>query len=152
MNAGELGVRSITDRMLSVTRRHDMDMLAELITRLIGRHSPQRHLFEPVLLELVALIGRALQDRADRAARDENEMFVVDVLDDSDDDCAAVGIDEIQPALRAILRAVLATLNDDGDDARFQVGLVADDPDPLARLDAVVHALRWANGLGEDAR
>ncbi|PRX47207.1 hypothetical protein B0I33_106308 [Prauserella shujinwangii] len=148
MNAGELGVRSVrslTDRMLTVTRHNDLGVLAGLLGGLVGRRAPQRHLFEPVLFELVAIIVHALRRRADPAATgSQDAMYAVDVLDEAD---AAVAIDEVQPALRAVLRAVLAALNDDLADARFQVGLVTADPDPLARLDAVFHALLWADGL-----
>jgi hypothetical protein len=55
-----------------------------------------------------------------------------------------VVIDELDPALRAVLRAVLAQLNGDDDDARFQLSLVEADPEPLSRLDALWHVLLWS--------
>lgn len=150
MSAGELRVRSLTDRLLSVARVGDLDGLAAQLATLIGSDAPRRQLFEPVLLELVSTVVTTLRSRASRPADpdadpDPDELYYVDVLDADDE---VVDIDEVQPALRAVLRAVLAGLNANAGDVRFQVGLVGEDPDPLARLDAVVHALLWANALG----
>ncbi|PXY27571.1 hypothetical protein [Prauserella muralis] len=147
MSAGDVRVRGLAETLLSVARTGDMDALAPLVTRMVGANGPQRHLFEPVLLELVAMIVRILRRRSEYADN-EGDLYAVELLDADDRD---VGIDQLQPALRATLRAVLATLNADADDARFHVSLVSSDPDPLARLDAVAHALRWANTL-DDAR
>ncbi|MFD2396389.1 hypothetical protein ACFSVJ_05450 [Prauserella oleivorans] len=99
-----------------------------------------------MLLELVSTVVATLRSRASRPTDGgEDDLYYVDVLDVDDE---PVDIDEVQPALRAVLRAVLAGLNANAGDVRFQIGLVTEDPDPLARLDAVVHALLWANALG----
>ncbi|PXY20451.1 hypothetical protein DI005_27145 [Prauserella sp. PE36] len=143
MSAGGLGVHGLTGRLLTVARLGDLDALTALLTQLLGRGAPHRHLYDLVLRELVAIVVRELRERAEPDGDGEG-VFVVDVFDDED---ATVPIDEVQPALRAVLRAVLASLNEDHADAGFQLGLVADDPDPLARLDAALHVLLWANVL-----
>ncbi|MFF5991584.1 hypothetical protein [Prauserella flavalba] len=143
MSTGGLGVHGLTGQLLTVARLGDLDELTALLTRLLGRTAPHRHLYDLVLRELVAIVARALRERAG-ADGDEEGVFVVDVFDDED---TTVPIDDVQPALRAVLRAVLASLNDDPADAGFQLGLVAGDPDPLARLDAALHVLLWADVL-----
>ncbi|MEU6646486.1 hypothetical protein ABZ863_28620 [Saccharomonospora sp. NPDC046836] len=141
MSWGELGVRGLAGQLRQVASSGDLDGLAVLLAQLIGERAPRRHLFQPVLLELIATIVRELQHRVGRR---DGALYTVEVFDD--DDCL-LEIDAVPPALRAMLRAVLAALNDDGAGTRFQVGLVTGDPDPLGRLDAVVHVLRWANAL-----
>lgn len=147
MTPGELGVHSFTGRMLDVIRRDDTDGLAGLLSDLVGTCAPQRHLFEPVLRELVVVIVRALERRAGTAEAAVGDTYAVDLWDSAD---GPVAIDQVQPALRAMLRAVLAALNEDSGDSRFQLGLVLDDPDPLARVDALLHALVWADGLAHE--
>lgn len=145
MSSAEADVRGLAERMVTVVRGADFETLAVQLASVVGARAPRRHLFEPLLAELVAIVVRGLEARTGtpRCAG----MFTVE-LRNADDE--PVGIDEIDPALRAALRAVLAELNDDPDNARFQTELVAADPDPTARLDAVWHALLWASVLGDD--
>ncbi|MBK1786487.1 hypothetical protein JHE00_19335 [Prauserella sp. ASG 168] len=124
-------------------RLGDVDDLTTVLTGLAGSYGPQRHLFEPVLAELVGLVVRGLEHRA----RPGCGVFVADVVNGDDE---AVSIDDVPPALRALLRAVLASLNAAPGDTHFHLGLVAADPDPLARIDVAMHALMWADVLSAD--
>lgn len=134
-------VRELAERMLSLARAKDLSTLAVLIGRLVGKHAPQRHLLRPLLLELV---GHTVESIPAQRGADPREVFVADL---SDEQGAGVEVDEVDPALRAMLRAVLAALNGSGEDVVHQVDLVVDDRDPVAKSNAVVHGLLWIEQL-----
>nr|WP_298176633.1 hypothetical protein [Saccharomonospora sp.] len=151
MNPARADVRDLAERLVDATRDDDVDSLATLLASLVGRHAPRTELYEPVLAEFVAAVVRSLRQRVgDEGVNDANDtdgadsaerVFTVDLVDAEDNPAA---VDEIDPALRAVLRAVLAQLNDDVADARFQLSLVGADPEPLSRLDALWHVLLWS--------
>lgn len=142
MNPARAEVRGLTDRLLTVTRTDDVDGLSALLASLVTSDGRLRHLYEPVLAELVASAATALRTRVSSVG--DTGSFTAEVVNADDD---TVPIDEVDPALRAVLRAVLAQLGDDPADVRFQLALVAADPEPVARLDALWHALLWASML-----
>lgn len=142
MSSAGADVRGLTEQLVEIARRDDVEALAGLLTRVVGPHGDR--LFEPVLAELVASVVRAL--RRNTGDREPGGTYTADLVDAADND---VDIDEVAPALRAVLRAVLAQLNDEADDARFQLSLVSADPDPLARLDALWHVLLWVSVLDD---
>lgn len=137
-------VRDLAERMLELARIKDLSTLAVLIGRLVGKRAPQRHLLRPLLLELVGHTAQAVPTQRGVQAR---EVFVADLSDEYGD---GVEVDEVDPALRAMLRAVLAALNGAGDDVVDQIDLVVDDRDPVAKSNAVVHGLLWVNQLTDD--
>ncbi|ASR35111.1 hypothetical protein BAY61_09100 [Prauserella marina] len=141
--AGEPAVREATDRLLTAGRLGDLDTLSPMLGNLIAGVSAQRRLLRPVLGQLVATVVSGLErERAEGSPG----WHTVELLDDRD---TVVGIDSVRPSLRAVLRAVVAALNSESDDARFQLGLVCTDPDPLARLDAIAHVLAWASDVND---
>lgn len=154
-------VRGLTERMLTDLRGDDAEGLATLLASVVAPDAPRRHLLCPLLGEFVSMVARDLRERADDGedalgvagtvgGADEvgGGTFTAELVDDEDE---PFDIDDLDPAVRAILRAVLAELNDDPGDVRFQLGLIGADPEPLARLDAVWHVLLWASMLDEGA-
>jgi hypothetical protein len=134
--------RAVADRLLELVSQDRIDELSAELGELISRHAPRRRLLRPVLTSLAAMAAELVTDSAGPV--DERYAFTVDVRDETDD---AVELDELRPSLRAMLRAVLALLSEHPEDAGFQLDLVIGDPDPLGRMDAVVHALLWVHGL-----
>jgi hypothetical protein len=134
-------VRELAGRMLELARAKDLSTLAVLIGRLVGKRAPERHLLRPLLLELVGHTAEAIPTQRGSHPR---EFFVADLSDQHGD---GVEVDEVDPALRAMLRAVLAALNGATGDVVDQIDLVVDDRDPVAKSNAVVHGLLWVNQL-----
>ncbi|TLW91233.1 hypothetical protein FFT09_18410 [Saccharomonospora piscinae] len=145
MSPAPADARGTTERLLAAARRDDVAELAAVLATVVRSRGERDGLVEGVLAELVAAVSASLGRRAGAPAR--GDVFTAD-LTDADDE--ALAVDELDPALRAVLRAVLAQLNGDPDDSRFQIGLVRADPEPLSRLDALWHALLWVTLL-EDA-
>ncbi|WP_026453210.1 hypothetical protein [Saccharomonospora iraqiensis] len=158
-------VRGLTERMLTDLRGDDAEGLATLLASVVAPDAPRRHLLCPLLGELVSMVAHDLRERAedgDDAPGVDGTVgvdgtaggsagggtFTAELVDDEDE---PFDIDDLDPAVRAVLRAVLAELNDDPGDVRFHLGLIGADPEPLARLDAVWHVLLWASMLDEGA-
>ena len=118
-----------------------IDAVSRALPRMIGASAPDAGLFHPLCAELVTTVAQ--QVRAQAAAGD-GDLFTVALTGEGDED---VGIDDVQPPLRAVLRAVLAELNDDSDDAAAQLAFIATDPDPRGQADALVHLVAWAHDL-----
>jgi hypothetical protein len=74
---------------------------------------------------------------------------VIYAVDLRDDDEFMVPIDELTPPLRATVRALLAELNGEPDDAAFQLDLALCQQTVATTLDVVVHSLLWTIGLLE---
>jgi hypothetical protein len=70
-------------------------------------------------------------------------------VDLRDDDEFMVPIDELTPPLRAAVRALLAELNGQPEDAAFQLDLALCQQTVSTTLDVVVHTLLWTIGLLE---
>lgn len=134
-------VRDLTERMLGLARGKDLSTLAALIGRLVGKRAPERHLLRPLLLDLV---GHTVQAIPAQRGSHPREIFVADLSDEHGD---GAEVDEVDPALRAMLRAVLAALNGATGDVVDQIDLVVADRDPVAKSNAVVHGLLWVNQL-----
>lgn len=139
--------RRLADELLDSHERQDFTALARLVPRMLGTHAPERYLLRPLFLELVCAVATLVRVRSSG----DGGTFTVGLTDESKGN-SEVDIDELAPALRAVLRAVLADLNDDPESAATQVGFAADDPNPLCRLDALIHLLSWVNELRPSAR
>lgn len=70
-------------------------------------------------------------------------------VDLRDDDEFKVSIDELEPPLRATVRALLAELNGRSEEADFQLDLALREQNVPTTLDVVVHSLLWTIGLLE---
>lgn len=95
-----------------------------------------------IVAELINVATTAVRDSAgplgDRAA------FAIDLRDDDND---RVGIDDLEPPVRATIRAMLAELNGSPDDAAFQLDLAMRGVDHRTGLDTVRRALTMTIGL-----
>lgn len=129
-------------RMISALSRADLSELETSIGSLISDGGDDRDLFYPVLAEMAEAIAQMARGRAGPSGPDT--AFIVEIVDDED---RAVGIDELSPALRAVVRAVLALLEDHPLDARYQLEMAATDPDTGGRLDALLRALLFVRSL-----
>lgn len=130
--------RELAGQLVDVVDREDFDTLAGLVPRLIGRQAPEHSLLRPLLGELLTVLAHLVRARSSEIS--PGDVFSVELTDD-------VEVDELPPPLRATLRAVLAELNDDHDNARLHLDFIAADPNPLGRLDALVHLVTWVHGL-----
>ena len=99
----------------------------------------------PYVREVVAeLINVATEAVRGSTSRFRNAAFAVDLRDDADDQ---VGIDELDPPVRATIRAMLAELNGSPDDASFQLELAVRGVNRRSGLDTVRRALTMTIGL-----
>jgi hypothetical protein len=135
-------VQQLADHLVDVLARQDYDTLAGLVPRVLGRQSPDRRLFLPLLAELA--IEVAARIRAQTGDVSAEDLITVGLT--AEDDTGAV-IDELDPPLRATLRAVLAELNHDRENSLLQLDFVNEDPNPLGRLDALLHLVSWVSDL-----
>jgi hypothetical protein len=76
----------------------------------------------------------------------DDVTYAVDLRDEEE---FGVPIDELTPPLRATVRALLAELNGQSEDAQFQLGLALGHQTVPTTLDVVVHTLLWTIGLLE---
>ncbi|NIH87446.1 hypothetical protein [Amycolatopsis granulosa] len=134
-------VRRLADQLVEDLGRQDFDSVSHLLPRMIGADAPDRDLLRPLCAELVAVIARGVLTRA---RPDGGDLFTVALSDEGEGD---VPIDDVQPSLRAVLRAVLAELHGDAAGVATQLEFIAADPDPSGQVDALVHLVAWAQDL-----
>ncbi|MFD4197302.1 hypothetical protein [Amycolatopsis thermoflava] len=134
-------VRRLADQLVDGLDRHDLDSVSRVLPRMIGADAPDAGLLRPLCAELVAVIAREVRARA---APEGADLFTIALSDETDE---AVPIDDLQPPLRAVLRAVLAELNQDGAGLAAQLEFIAGDPDPCGQIDALIHLVSWAHDL-----
>ncbi|WAL66894.1 hypothetical protein ORV05_03570 [Amycolatopsis cynarae] len=134
--------RRLADQLIDVVENRDFDGLAGLVPQVVGSRAPESHLFRPLLAELVVAVAELIRLRT--GTSEVHETFTVGLFDEGN---RALDIDELQPPLRAMLRAVLAELNGDAEDARIQLEFAASDPDVAGRVDALLHLARWVREL-----
>src|SRR5439155_13735774 len=115
MNHARQDVRQLADKLVGSVDRQDFRTLARLLPPLAGTGSP---VLEPLFAELVGAAAALISADATPC---ENELFTVGLIDEADTE---VDIDEVDPPLRAMLRAVLAELNEDREGAACQIGFV----------------------------
>jgi hypothetical protein len=121
----------------------DADGLTETLETVAAHPSDElRPYVREIVAELINVATTAVRDYAgtlqDRAA------FAVDLRDDDND---RVGIDDLEPPVRATIRAMLAELNGSPEDASFQLDLAVRGVDQRSGLDTVRRALTMTIGL-----
>jgi hypothetical protein len=121
----------------------DSDGLTETLGTVAEQPAAElRPYVREVVAELInvatAAVRHSAGDLRDRAA------FAVDLRDDEND---RVGIDDLEPPVRATIRAMLAELNGCPEDASFQLDLAVRGVDPGTGLDTVRRALTMTIGL-----
>lgn len=120
----------------------DSDGLTETLEAVVDQPTNE---LRPYVREVVAeLINVATAAVRHSTGRIDNAAFAVDLRDDANDH---VGIDELEPPVRATIRAMLAELNGSPDDASFQLDLAVRGVDQNTGLDTVRRALTMTIGL-----
>jgi len=120
----------------------DSDGLTETLETVIAHPTDE---LRPYVREVVAeLINVATAAVRSTTAQFQNAAFAVDLRDDTND---RVGIDELDPPVRATIRAMLAELNNSPDDASFQLDLAVRGVDRRTGLETVRRALTMTIGL-----
>jgi len=120
----------------------DSDGLTETLETVADQPSDElRPYVREVVAELINVATAAVRNSTDRF---QNAAFAVDLRDDANDQ---VGIDELDPPVRATIRAMLAELNGSSDDASFQLDLAVHGVDRRTGLDTVRRALTMTIGL-----
>jgi hypothetical protein len=121
----------------------DSDGLTETLETVVDHPTDElRPYVREVVAELINMATSAI--RTTTAGFVGNAAFAVDLRDDADD---RVGIDELDPPVRATIRAMLAELNGSPDDASFQLDLAVRGVDRRTGLDTVRRALTMTIGL-----
>lgn len=133
--------RAQVRQMVAVLRRPDWAELATMTHELLGDVEHPGELLYPTLAETTTAIAAMIEARAGESG--PNTMFVLDVASEE----GTVDADAAPPAPRALLRAVLASLEKHPEDARDQLAMACTDPRPSGRLDAVVTGLMCLQSL-----
>ncbi|WP_344415415.1 hypothetical protein [Amycolatopsis minnesotensis] len=130
-------------RELRYLLRHDrLDAVGDIICALTADES--EHTRDTLGAVFAALIGEAaagLERRVGPAGPDQ--AYFAEIHDGHGD---RVEVDDLTPAVRAILRAMLATLCGRDGDAEVQLGLAVGAPEPVDRANAIVCLLFCADG------
>lgn len=95
-----------------------------------------------IVAELINVATAAVRDTAGPLR--ETAAFAIDLRDDDND---RVVIDDLEPPVRATIRALLAELNGSPDDASFQLDLAMRGVDHRSGLDTVRRVLTMTIGL-----
>ena len=121
----------------------DSDGLTETLETVVDQPADElRPYVREVVAELINVATTAV--RGSTGQLFHNAAFAVDLRDDAND---RVGIDELDPPVRATIRAMLAELNGSPDDASFQLDLAVRGIDRRTGLDTVRRALTMTIGL-----
>lgn len=121
----------------------DSDGLTETLETVVDHPAAElRPYIREVVAELINVATAAVRNTA--ATTDGLAAFAVDLRDDAND---RVAIDELEPPVRATIRAMLAELNGSPDDASFQLDLAVRGVDRGTGLDTVRRALTMTVGL-----
>jgi hypothetical protein len=121
----------------------DSDGLTETLETVVDHPAAElRPYVREVVAELINVATAAVRDNA--GPFPQQAAFAVDLRDDDND---RVGIDELDPPVRATIRAMLAELNGSPDDASFQLDLAVRGVDRRTGLDTVRRALTMTIGL-----
>jgi hypothetical protein len=124
-------------RLVNLARDGDLDAVVGSLT-LLGYADPgQRDRLRQVLATLIEATAALLLLHAEPSP--DYGMFGVDLRSQ---DGSSVHIDELDPPVRATIRALLAAVNGHPEDAADQVALAVSGS-TLATAEAVVMALRW---------
>jgi hypothetical protein len=125
-------------RLVNLARQGQVDAVVGSLS-LLGYADPaQRERLRRILGTLIDATSTMLLQHAEPAA--ETGMFAVDL---TDSDGSTVDIDELEPPVRATIRALLASVNGCPEDAADQVTLAVAG-ELRATAEVVVMALRWA--------
>jgi hypothetical protein len=119
----------------------DADGLTTALETVVDQGDELRQYVRDVVAELIQVAATAVRDNTGERSE---VAFAVDLRDD---DNTTVSIDELEPPVRATIRALLADLNGHHEDAEFQLDLAVRSLDPMTGLDTVRRALTMTVAL-----
>ena len=128
-------------RLVHCVLDSDSDGLTRALETVVEQGDDLKPYVRAVVAELIQVGARAVRDSV---GPDEEPAFAVDLRDGTDDN---VSIDDLEPQVRATIRALLADLNGCRDDAEFQLDLAVRQLDPLTGLETVRRALTMTVAL-----
>jgi hypothetical protein len=143
MRSEDLEAQATAHQLVHCVLESDTEGLTDTLETVVDQPSDElRPYVREVVAELINVATSAV--RSTTGALREKAAFAVDLRDDSNDQ---VGIDELEPPVRATIRAMLAELNGSPDDASFQLDLAVLGVDRRTGLDTVRRALTMTIGL-----
>jgi len=128
-------------RLVHCVLDSDSDGLTTALETVVEQGDDLKPYVRAVVAELIQVGARAVRDSV---GPDEEPAFAVDLRDGTDDN---VSIDDLEPQVRATIRALLADLNGCSEDAQFQLDLAVRELDPLTGLETVRRALTMTVAL-----
>lgn len=143
MHSEDPDAQATAHQLVHCVLEADSDGLTETLETVVEHPGDElRSYIREVVAELINVATAAVRHSAGSA--DGSAAFAVDLRDDSND---RVAIDELEPPVRATIRAMLAELNGSPDDASFQLDLAVRVVDRKSGLDTVRRALTMTVGL-----
>jgi hypothetical protein len=129
--------RTTARLLVELTRTGDLDGISRIVHLLTGAADPRRERLHQVLVELLDAAATMVL----RQTRDLGSDTAV-IVDLRRIDGSTVDIDQLRPEMRAIVRALLAKVNDCDEDLAIQLELaMRGEPDGLA--DGATLVLLW---------
>ena len=128
-------------RLVHCVLDSDSDGLTSALETVVEQGEDLKPYVRAVVAELIRVGSRSVRESV---GPDDEPAFAVDLRDGTDDN---VSIDDLEPQVRATIRALLADLNGCGDDAEFQLDLAVHELDPLTGLETVRRALTMTVAL-----
>jgi hypothetical protein len=124
-------------RLINLVRVGELDTAVGSLSMLSYAGPAHRERLRQVLATLIEAIATMVTGKAD--SMDIGGAFAVDLRREDE---SAVDIDSLDPPVRAVIRAILAQVNDHPEDADDQIGFAVAGG-RQASVEAVVLALRW---------
>jgi hypothetical protein len=128
-------------RLVHCVLDSDSEGLTTALETVVEQGEDLRPYVRDVVAELIQVGATAVRDTVGPG---EEPAFAVDLRDGTNE---AVSIDELEPQIRATIRALLADLNGCPADAEFQLDLAVRQLDPLTGLETVRRALTMTVAL-----
>jgi hypothetical protein len=128
-------------RLVHCVLDSDSEGLTTALETVVEQGEDLRPYVRDVVAELIQVGATAVRDTVGPG---EDPAFAVDLRDGTNE---AVSIDELEPQIRATIRALLADLNGCPADAEFQLDLAVRQLDPLTGLETVRRALTMTVAL-----
>jgi hypothetical protein len=128
---------AMAGRLINLVRAGEMDTATGSLSMLSYAGPAHRERLRQVLAILIEAIAAMVTGKA--GSMETSGLFAVDLRREDE---SAVDIDSLDPPVRAVIRAILAQVNDHPEDAAYQIGFAVAGG-RQATVEAVVLALRW---------
>lgn len=141
MRSEESTAQLTAHRLVHCVLDGDSDGLTSMLEAVVEQRDQLKPYVRAVVAELIRVGSRAVRLRVGPTGE---PAFAVDLRDGGNE---PVSIDELEPQVRATIRALLADLNGCSEDAEFQLDLAVRQLDPLTGLETVRRALTMTVAL-----